>query len=129
MCYYHPKLIEIILSTCYMHPKMIETTHTDTAACIRSQWWCLLLVVSAYVHYLNSLDTYTLCTVYVQHSVIVGHKRTNYMHAIACMPYSTQCDMYIHCLHATCEYLTRYLEQLYYHLHAMVKFKSSCTIM
>ena len=40
------------------------------------------------VHDLNGLDTYTLCTVHEQDSVVVRHKRTNYTHAIAHMLYT-----------------------------------------
>ena len=39
------------------------------------------------VNDLNGLDTYTLCTVHEQDSVVARHKRTNYMHTIACVLY------------------------------------------
>ena len=87
-CMWHhcPKITKTILSTCY-----INTHH------LQWQSWDLILaavsVLNMYiVHddqlYLNDLDTYTLCTVHVQDSVVVRHERTNYMHGIAHMLYS-----------------------------------------
>ena len=75
-------------------------------AYIMCQCWNLILVsvsvLNTYVvHddqlYLNNLDVYTLCTVHLQDSVVARHLRTNYMHAIACVLYSMQHDMYIYC--------------------------------
>ena len=49
-----------------------------------------LIVLNKYVvHDLNSFNAYTFCTVHEQDSVVVRHERTNYMHAIALMLYST----------------------------------------
>ena len=47
--------------------------------------------IPAAVSVLNTyhLDAYTLCAVHEQDSVVARHKRTNYMHAIALVLYST----------------------------------------
>ena len=45
--------------------------------------------------YLNSLDIYALCIVHEQNSVVVRHERTNHTCVIACVLYSTQCDVHM----------------------------------
>ena len=55
-----------------------------------AQYFAAVTVLNTYnVHDLNSLDTYSSCTVHEQDSVVARHERTNYTHAIACMQYST----------------------------------------
>ena len=115
-------------------------------------------VLNIYMHfhddqvYLNSLDVYTLYTVHWQDSVVVRHMRTNYMHAIVCTLYNMKHDRCVHSswskqhvtsvsliwsneihylkmrLSATHEYFTKFLEWVYSHTHATVKFKLRCTI-
>ena len=41
------------------------------------------------VHDLNGLDTYTLCIIHKQDSVMIKHERANYTSTIACVLHST----------------------------------------
>ena len=51
---------------------------------------------------------------------------TTHLLLLACY-HSTLCDACVHCLHATREYLMKFLEQLHSHTYANVKFQLSCT--
>ena len=62
----------------HMHAMYTLTTNIQC-----KRWDSILAAVSIsnmyVVHNLNCLDTYTSCTVHVEDSVVVRHKRTNYM--------------------------------------------------
>ena len=68
----------------HTHSPLITSINTGT------QYFMSVAVINtSVVHDLNNLDAYTLCIEYEQDSVVTRHERTNYMHAIACMLYST----------------------------------------
>ena len=79
----------------------------------RKHWDPILAAVSVLnmyvVHDLNGLNAYTSCTMLEQDSVVVRHENTNYMRAIN----TAHKTSYLHWLHVTCQFLTKFLEQLY----------------
>ena len=69
---------------------MLYTHSPFISARAGTQYFTAVVILNTHaVHDLNSLDAYTLHTVYEQASVVARHEITNYMCVIARVLYST----------------------------------------
>ena len=71
-----------LICACYLHVILRK------APALRLDTCCVPVINTYFVHDWNGLDAYTSYTVYEQDSLVVSHKRINYMFAILCGLYS-----------------------------------------
>ena len=101
------------------HSPLIIRASTET------QYFAAMAALNVYVvHDLNSLDTYTLCTVHEQDSVVARHERKNY-HMLLLVCYTAHIVIRAYIAHML---LMSILQNFSSNSHAGVKFKLSCTV-